>query len=248
MKNASLIRWFSLTVIAMLLMGCSMGVAAPTATPVPPTGTPIPPTATPVPPTDTPVPTDTPLPTATPGPIVIDDDFSADNGRFKCESCLVEGGVLTIGTFPMVDSRKPFTVVCEDCGSFANYKMSVDTWYADGNSNRGFGLVVRQGEKYIYLVAVSSWLKYNVFEFDTTVNGGVGYTSLLGGWGKGGLGAGRAVHHIDIVMQGNSMTMILNSDFTRIYELPNGSGQVGLWVGNWETSAAFDNFHFEEIR
>ena len=245
MKTARLTRLFWLVVLLILSVSCTIGPAStPTATLVP-TDTP-----TPIPPTETPLPTDTPVPTVTPtpGPVIIDDDFSTDAGRFKCESCYVENGELTIGPFAMVDSWKPFTVLCSDCGTFSNYKMSVDTWYAAGNSNRGFGIVVRQDDKFSYLVAMSSWQLYNVFEFDQTVAGGAGYNTLIGNWSKGGLGAGRAVHHIDIVMQNGSMTLTINSGFSRIIELPSGKGEVGLWVGSWETSAAFDNFHFEEIR
>ncbi|MBI5934307.1 MAG: hypothetical protein HY867_11415 [Chloroflexi bacterium] len=251
MKNARQIRWFSLIVLATLLMGCSMGAAAPTATPVPPTDTPIPPTATPVPPTATPLPTDTPLPTPTPGPIVIDDDFSADNGRFTCESCTIEGGQLTIGPFPLVDSWQPFTVLCNDCGDVPNYKMSVDTWYNSGNNSFGWGLVVRQDEKTTYLIASSSWLVYNVFSFDlsSASSGGLGYKSLIRGWDKkSGLVAGRGVNHFEITMQGSTMTIMINGLNLRTFDLPTNDGQVGLWVGNWETSAFFDNFHFEEIR
>lgn len=249
MKNVrSRLLW--LTVIVILTLSCGIDFGTPTPAVEPPApalqATPIPPTV--APPTATAVPTDTPLPTPTPGPIVIDDDFSTDSGRFKCDNCVVQDGTLTVGPFPMVDSWKPFVTLCSDCGKFANYKMSVETWYAAGNSNRGFGIVTRQTDKFTYLVAMSSWQLYNVFEFDQSAGGGAGYKTLLGNWSKGGLGAGRAVHFIDIVMQNGSMTLTINKDFTRVFTLPPGSGEVGLWVGSWETSASFDNFHFEETR
>jgi len=250
MKNARLVRWFSLVVVTTLLMGCSMGAAAPTATPVPPTDTPVPPTATPVPPTATPLPTDTPLPTPTPGPIVVDDDFSADTGRFTCENCVVADGKLTIGPFTMVDSYTPFLAICEECGTTKNYKMSVDTWYEAGNSQFGWGLLARQDEKFTYLLAATSWQVYNVFSFDrsTETKGGRGYASLIGRWSKGGLSAGRQVNHLEIVMQDSTMSISINGIFIRNIDLPSANGKVGLWVGNWETSSNFDNFHFEEVR
>jgi hypothetical protein len=49
-------------------------------------------------------------------------------------------------------------------------------------------------------------------------------------------------------MKGSSMTILINELNIRTLDLPTKSGQVGLWVGNWETSATFDNFHFEETR
>jgi hypothetical protein len=150
----------------------------------------------------------------------------------------------------LIDSWEPFIVLCSDCGKSTNYKMSVDMWYNSGNSNFGWGLVVRQDDKTAYLVAASSWLYYNVFSFDlsSASSGGVGYDSLIGRWSKGGLVAGRGVNHFEIVMNGSSMSISINELNIRTLDLPITSGQVGLWVGNWETSATFDNFHFEETR
>jgi hypothetical protein len=252
MKNARHARWLSLTVIAMLLVGCSMGAAAPTATPVPPTDTPIPPTATPVPPTDTPAPTDTPLPTATPSPVLIDDDFSADAGRFKCENCVIQDGALTVGPFAVVDSYEPYMAICSDCGKASNFKMSVDTWYVEGNSNSGFGVILSTGGSYSFFMAVSSWQLYNVLAYDPSVGGGRGWYTILGNWSKGGLKAGRGVNHIDVVMKTtggrSNLTLTINNDFTRNVEFDGISGEVGVYVGRWEIGAAFDNFHYEEIR
>jgi hypothetical protein len=151
MQTKSSVRWLWLALIVILTLSCSIDLGNATEAPPPiepvKQSTSIPPTV--APPTATPLPTETPLPTPTPGPIVINDDFSADNGNFKCESCVVEAGALTIGPFPMVDSWKPFVAVCEACGTAKNFKLSVETWYAAGNSNRGFGVVVRQDEKFI---------------------------------------------------------------------------------------------------
>ncbi len=251
MKNARHVRWFSLIVIATLLMGCSMGAAAPTATPVPPTNTPIPPTATPVPPTATPLPTETPLPTPTPGPIVIDDDFSVDNGRFKCDNCVVEGGILTVGPFEYIDSREPFKAICSDCGIAKKFKMSVDVWYTEGNNSYGFGVLLRDSESENdedLFATVTTNQKYNVFRFDPTVGGGVGWTSMIGGWKLGPMRPGRGVNNIEYVMDNLTLTVTINGDFLRTVDIPSGSGQVGLYVSNFMVGAAFDNFHFEEIR
>jgi len=249
MKNARLVRWFSLVVVTTLLMGCSMGAAAPTATPVPPTDTPIPPTATPVPPTATPLPTDTPLPTPTPGPIVIDDDFSADAGRFTCDNCVVEGGILIMGPFEYIDSREPFKAYCGDCGIATNFKMSVDTWYTEGNNSYGFGVLIRDSADDEDLFAtVTTNQKYNAFRFDPNVGGGVGWTSLLGGWKLGPMKPGRGVNNIEVVVENGTLSITINGDFLRTADIPYGSGQVGLYVSNFMVGAAFDNFHYEEIR
>ena len=249
MQNARIAHWIGLIVLLSLVVGCGTGPAAPTATPVPPTDTPEP---TPVPPTETPVPTDTPLPTPTKGPIIIDDDFSTDTGRFKCDGCSIQDGALIVGAFPMVDTYAPFLVLCDDCGESENYKMSVDTWYIEGNSDAGFGLVLRNVErKYAILMAVSSWQLYNVLLFDKSVDGGRGWMTYIGPWTKGGLKAGRGVNHIEVVVKsepGKSiLTLTINDDFTRTVELDDGIGKVGVFVGRWEIGAAFDNFHYEEL-
>jgi hypothetical protein len=249
MKYARITRWFVLIVLLTLVAGCGTGPSTPTATPVPPTDTPEP---TAVPPTETPVPTDTPMPTPTKGPIIIDDDFSTDTGRFKCEGCSVQDGALIVGAFPVADTYAPYVVLCDDCGSATDYKMSVDTWYIEGNSNAGFGLVVRNGRQYIVLAAVSSWQLYNVLAYDRTVGGGAGWLTYIGPWAKGGLKAGRGVNHLDILMKSGSgksiMTLTINDDFSRSVDLASGSGEVGVFVGKWEIGAAFDNFHYEELR
>ena len=249
MKSARSTRLLWLVVIMILSLSCSINMGnTPTAAPIviPPTAIPQP---TAIPPT--PIPTDTPIPTAVPtkGPTIIDDNFNADTGRFKCETCIVAGGELTMGPFSLVDSWKPFIALCNDCGSIKNYKMSVDTWYESGNSQFGWGLVVRQDEKTTYLLAASSWLVYNVFSFDlgSASSGGVGYRTLIGNWSKGGLVAGRGINHLEVVMQDSSMAISINGMLIRNLDLKASSGQVGLWVGNWETSASFDNFHFEEL-
>lgn len=240
---------FVLILLMLVMVGCSTFASPPTATPVPPTDTP---TSTPVPPTETPVPTDTPLPTPTQGPIVVDDDFSTDSGRFKCEGCSVKDGALVVGPFPMVDSYAPTIVLCNDCGEAESYKMSVDTWYIEGNSNAGFGLTLRNVErKYAILLGVSSWQLYNVLAFDKTVEGGRGWFTYIGTWTKGGLKAGRGVNHIDVLVEskpGKSvLTLTINDDYTRTVDLDDGIGKVGLFVGKWEIGAAFDNFHYEEL-
>jgi len=250
-RKSTRLPW--LVVLFVLILSCSIGptAAQPTAAPViqptavPPTVAPptaVPPTA--LPPTDTPAPTITP----TPGPIVIDDDFSTDSGRFKCSNCVINGGELIIGPFPLVDSYEPFSAICSDCGTVSNYKMSVDTWYIEGNSNFGFGLVLRDSEKDsdLYL-AVSTWLVYNVFSFDPTVGGGWGWETLIGNWTKGGLVAGRGINHVEVLMQDSKLSITINGNFSRIVDLPGGSGQVGLYVSVFEVGAGFDNFHFEEL-
>ena len=220
--------------LILLLSACGGGAPAekPADTALPPlpaTDTPTP-TFTPLPTaTDTPAPTDTPVPTITPttGPIIVDDDFSTDSGRFQCDSCVVKDGALIMGPFTAVDSFKPFFALCNDCGIATNYKMSVDTWYADGRSDFGFGLLLREhGDSPIFL-ATSTWLVYNVFSFDTSVKGGRGWESLMGDWSEGGLRAGRGINNLEVVMQTvdgkTKLSISINGKVRRTLDLPAGS-------------------------
>jgi hypothetical protein len=248
MKSPRSIRLLWLIVILILSLSCSIDMGTtPTAAPIV-----IPPTAmlqrTAIPPT--PIPTDTPVPTPVPtkGPTIIDDDFSTDTGRFKCDNCVIEDGSLIIGPFPMVDSYQPFMTICSDCGSVTNYKMSVDTWYIVGNSSFGFGFVLRDSEKDedLYL-AVTTWQVYNVFSYDPTVGGGWGWKTILGNWNKGSMTAGRGINHVEVLMQNSQLSITINDTLNRLVDLPSGSGQVGLYVSMFEVGAGFDNFHFEEL-
>jgi hypothetical protein len=125
--------------------------------------------------------------------------------------------------------------------------MSADIWYVAGNSNFGYGLVLRDDNKENLYLAVSSWLVYNVFSFDPSAGGGAGWKTLIGNWTKGGLVAGRGINTVEVVMQDSTLSITINGKLNRNIDLPSGSGQVGLYVSNWETGAGFDNFHFEEL-
>lgn len=253
MKNARLTRLLWLVAALILTISCTIGSSTtPTQAPpivIQPTAisqpTAIPPTA--VPPTAVP-PTDTPMPTATQGPVIIDDDFSADNGRFKCDKCTVEGGQLLMGPFEYVDSYEPFKTICSDCGTVTNYKMSVDAWYVEGNTSFGFGLTLRDSEDSLDIFAtVTTWQVYNVFSFDPKAGGGAGWDSLIGGWKQGPMKPGRGINTIEVQVKDSSVTVTINGDMLRTVNLPKGSGQVGMYVSNFQVGAAFDNFHFEEL-
>lgn len=252
MKNPRLTRLLWLVAALALSISCTIGsTATPTQAPIviQPTAisqpTAIPPTA--IPPTAVPS-TDTPAPTPTKGPVIIDDDFSADNGRFKCDSCVVEGGQLTVGPFAYVDSYEPFTAICSDCGTVTNYKMSVDIWFVDGNTTFGFGLLLRDSKDGLDLFMTSTtWQVYNVFSFDPKAGGGAGWDSLIGGWKQGPMKPSRGVNTFEALVKDSKLTVTINGDLLRTVDLPKGSGQVGMYVSNFQVGAGFDNFHFEEL-
>jgi hypothetical protein len=112
-------------------------------------------------------------------------------------------------------------------------------------------LLLRDHEKTPIILAASTWLVYNVFSFDTSVAGGQGWASLMGGWSEGGLRAGRGINNLEVIMRTadgkTQLSITINGKVRRTLDLPAGSGEVGLFVGTYHTSSTFDNFHFEEL-
>jgi len=246
--------------LSLLLTACGGSAPAeqqPAETAPPATDTPVPPTSTPLPTaTDTPVPTDTAVPTITPttGPIIIDDDFSADNGLFKCDFCKVSDGALLMGPYPTELKGNPYYTICSACGTATNYKMSVDTWFVDGASDRGFGLLLRENDGNLIDLEVSTWQVYGVWTYNpslATTTEFKGWGAITDGWVEGWLKPGRAVNHVDVIMktEGGQMTLTvtINDKGGRALNVESGSGNVGLLVGMHSLGVAFDNFHFEEL-
>lgn len=60
-------------------------------------------------PTPTSTPSPVPSPTNTPGPVVINDDFSADVGRWQgCGQCAITNGSLVMGPYPVSNSAEGY--------------------------------------------------------------------------------------------------------------------------------------------
>ena len=60
-------------------------------------------------PTPTFTPSPIPSPTNTPGPVVINDDFSIDTGRWqKCGQCEIRDGMLIMGPYPATNSAEGY--------------------------------------------------------------------------------------------------------------------------------------------
>jgi len=226
----------------------AMPAASNTPVPVPTaTDTPNPPTITP-----TSAPTLTPTPA---GPVVISDDFSSDAGRFKCDLCVIKDGVLHMGPWPASDSVKAYYAICTDCPIVTDYKMTVDATFAEGASDRGFGLLLRENDGTFIDLEIATWQVYGVWHFDATKGNSwsawdKSYTP--GGWVMGGLKAGRQTNHIEVSMKstesGSTLYINMNNRAKRTIELPSGKGQVGLIIGMHSLGVTFDNFTFEEIR
>lgn len=209
-------------------------------------------------PTSTPVPTATPIPTATvtPGPLVIEDDFSKDVGRWvECKECFVANGVLYMGPFPSADSAEGYTVICKDCGVVDEYKMEVDVTYVSGASDRGFGLVLWEDDGYYIDLEITTWQTYGVWFYDK--DKGKSWNAwyyLLDKPFKqsGNIRAGKLTNRIAVEVENRGgqrlATISVNGKtLQNNLELKVGPGWVGFVVGLHSLGVSFDNFYFEGI-
>jgi hypothetical protein len=267
----SIKKFVLVMVILVALTGCQLVNATPagpsaqdlaatmvaaTAAAIPPaTNTPVPaPTETPIPPSPTIAPTSAPSLTPTPaGPVIITDDFSSDKGRFKCDKCEIKDGALYMGPYPSTDSYNAYMAFCADCPVVTDYKMSVDATFAEGASDRGFGLLLRENDGNFFDLEIATWQVYAVWHFDSKKGVNDAWKPYTGnGWVQGGLKAGRQTNHIEVTMKstesGSTLYIVMNNRSKRTVELPSGKGRVGLLVGMHSLGVTFDNFYFEEIR
>jgi hypothetical protein len=202
--------------------------------------------------TNTPIPTETPTPTATvtPGPIVINDDFSADTGRWiECGQCRIENGSMHMGPYPISDKGEGYLAICSDCGIVQDYKMGVDATFVDGYTDRGFGLVLREGDGNYADVEITTWQVYGAWVYNKSINS---WGNLLGGdpWKLSGTlypsyGTNRL--EVEFTSQGgtSTLTIHINGQLVNTATMPAVSGRVGLVVGLHSLGVLFDNFYFE---
>lgn len=158
-----------------------------------------------------------------------------------------------MGPYPTEMTGKAYFAICDECGTATNYKMSVDTWFIEGASDRGFGLLLRENDGSFIDIEVSTWQVYGVWNYDATVpTGQFPWSAITDGWVEGWLKPGRAVNHVDVIMKTEggktTLTVTINDKGGRTLDVESGSGNVGLLVGMHSLGVAFDNFHFEELR
>lgn len=201
--------------------------------------------------TSTPPPTATPLPspTATPGPIIIQDDFSTNTGRWtECGQCVIQNGVLQMGPYPISITGEAYTAICSDCGLAQDYKMGIDATFVNGYTDRGFGLLLRELDGNYIDVEITTWQVYGIWAYDKAKNSWGSY--LTDGWGlTGTLRPGSATNRVEVEVtsrEGTSNVNIkINGELVKTIDMPAVAGRVGLVVGLHSLGVAFDNFYFE---
>jgi outer membrane murein-binding lipoprotein Lpp len=200
--------------------------------------------------TETPLPpTITPTPTVTPGPIIIQDDFSTDNGRWvDCGQCKIENGGLHMGPYPISNDGGGYIAICNDCGQPGNYKMGVDATFVDGYTDRGFGLVLREQNGSYLDVEITTWQYYGAWIFDNDKKQwGAFFTD---GWKPtGSLNPSAQTNRLETELVSkdgkDTITIRINGDVVSTITSDTFSGRVGLVVGLHSLGVIFDNFYFE---
>lgn len=202
-------------------------------------------------PTETPIPSPTLIPTQTPtpGPTIIQDDFSADTGRWsECGQCKIENGSLHMGPYPISNDGGGYFVICKDCGQPQDYKMGVDATFLDGYTDRGFGLLLREGDGSYVDVEITTWQVYGAWFFDNSKN--VWGTLLTDGWKEtGSLRPGTGTNRLETEIKSSGGTstinILINGQLVNTTSIPAVTGRVGLVVGLHSLGVSFDNFYFE---
>ncbi|PKN94595.1 MAG: hypothetical protein CVU44_05790 [Chloroflexi bacterium HGW-Chloroflexi-6] len=221
-----------------------------------PTKTPVPPTAT-ITPTLPPTETPTITPTATlVGPIVYTDDFSEHNKNWKgCVVCRWQDGALLMGPYKVngEGTDQSHAAVCLPCGKKSYFRIAVDATFADGFTDRLYGLLVGDSKKYITYVGISP------LQIAVLARGDYekGYFDLLNASTENVFSKlvrpGKLVNHIEIIVSpagaGTAdFTMKINGTVSYVAtNLPVEPSEVGLYLDWHSVGAAFDNFEFEEI-
>lgn len=201
--------------------------------------------------TATPLPTQTllPSPTSTPGPIIIQDDFSTNTGRWiECGQCVIENGVMKMGPYPITNDGGGYLAICRDCGEPQDYKMGVDATFIDGYTDRGFGLLLREVDGSYIDVEITTWQVYGAWFFDDTRN--VWGALLSDGWKPtGNLRPSAATNRLEVEVTSSggdsTISIKINGQLVDTTTMPAVRGRVGLVVGLHSLGVLFDNFYFE---
>ena len=215
----------------------------------------LPPTDTSTP-TNTPPPSDTPMPTNTntpTGPVTFSDDFSTNSGAWSnCDVCEWTNGTLLMGPYAPKSNTEADYAICDPCGIVQYYVMSVEVTFVDGQSDRGYGLLLNLTDRVQMDVELTSWQVWGSWIYDR--KGGTGWSPITG-WDLTGImnpsyGTNEIEVRVEPTNRANTATLSFKINGTVIRVVYNWQiepGNVGLVMGFHSIQAAFDNFYFQEI-
>ena len=203
--------------------------------------------------------------------LTVNDDFSADHGNFELrpgES--IRDGELYLGPYDdcgdlQANSQFGCFAVCTACGVPSNYEMSADVRYADGVSERTYGLVVQfddvngnsqvDVDDYYLEYQISAFTAFytdNLYLREHVPGAAVGATgfNFVRRWDTRDLTHDTyGVNRLRVVASGNGIAfdLYLNDNFVDSVAFTgqqSAKGKVGLSVSGRAVQVAFDNFTF----
>jgi hypothetical protein len=229
-------------IIATQTAEAEQSAAVATRTPLPPS-----PTAT-MTPTEVPSATPVPTPTRPAHPVQVQEDFSQDVGDWLwCEHCEWKGGKLYMGPYPPSGAYLQHFVVCAECGVVTNYKIGVEATFEEGQSERGYGFLLRMTDEYLMTAEITPWQSVAVWKLDFVE----GWSLVDVVW-TGSVRPGALTNHIEVEVTetgtGKSdMSVTVNGRTVLVvWNQPGDQTVVGLTLYGHATEVYFDNFEFLE--
>jgi hypothetical protein len=200
-------------------------------------------------------PTETPTITPTPGPVVFNDDFSAkDTKAWDCTGCRWEAGALFAGPYKVNGdtSEQAHLIFCKACGKATYYRIAVDATFADGYTDRLYGLLVGKGKKYMTILGISP-MQFALLARREGIND----WSVLNASGENVFNklikAGKLPNRLEVIVKpagGGSadITMMLNGKVSFVAtNVAVELSEVGFYFDWHSVGASFDNFEYEEL-
>lgn len=204
------------------------------------------------------------------------DDFTVNSGRFSTtEGITIENGALYMGEFERCaefDSDQPVGCisVCQVCGDhFANYEVKVESVYAEGITERLFGLVLRfldengnhriDHEDYflgwVFSVNHTTWYLYEhksnqVRPWILVKCGPSHIRSHAYNPNYLRVVSSKEGERIDIYMNDDHMVRVVSTrpipGEVYVEDMPD-YGDIGLWVAERGIRVLFDNYSFTNM-
>ena len=197
--------------------------------------------------------TASPEPTATLSlhPIQLYDDFSSYGVTWlNCEVCEYKNDAFYICPYPVSGAFKSHPVVCQECGKVTYYRMSVVATFQDGQSDRGYGLLLRWADDYITTLEILPWQIVYIYKLDFNSN----TWEILDGRWSGAIKAGTSPNKLEVYVtesqQGRTdISVSINGKVVFIvWGQPKDQTEVGLVVTGHALEVSFDDFEFEEYQ
>ena len=157
-------------------------------------------------------------------------------------------GALHMGPFSADGAMLQHNAICGPCGFVTHYRMAVDVGFVDGQSDRGYGLLISLNEDQLLSMEITPWQTIDAWRLD--------FNDRYWEWLNGTVGLVRPnqqINNVEVVVEpasgGGARTDIyIKVNGKTAFVLYNQSaepGMVGLTMFGHATEIIFDNFEFE---